>query len=133
MAGKGFMRNINLSIIFITVFVLLLVAIFKLFGNAGRGLGEDDIGPLKEVNSSTNGNFQFVGLPANAPTIYRDAQMPHKYWGVCGNCHIVMPDVAISRTARMPHKYRGVCSNCHTVVSQGPGSASLPIRPGTGQ
>lgn len=130
---KGFMRNINLSIILITVFALLLVAIFKLLGNAGTGLGEDDIGPLREANSNNSRNFQFIDLPASAPTIYRDARMLHQYRGVCGNCHIVMPDVAISRTARMPHDYRGVCSNCHTIVNQEPRAGSPFIRPGTGQ
>ncbi|MBF0217210.1 MAG: hypothetical protein HQL30_09495 [Candidatus Omnitrophica bacterium] len=51
-----------------------------------------------------------------APPIFRDAIMPHAFRGVCENCHIVRPDIAIQSTAQMPHGYRGVCSNCHLII-----------------
>jgi len=54
--------------------------------------------------------------PVKAPPIFRDALMPHRFRGVCENCHIVKPDIAISSGAIPPHEYRGVCSNCHTIL-----------------
>ncbi|MBF0384261.1 MAG: magnetochrome domain-containing protein [Candidatus Omnitrophica bacterium] len=67
----------------------------------------------------SNGNFTNVALTNtvnSAPPIFRDALMPHKFRGVCENCHIVKPDIAIPATAQMPHEYRGVCSNCHKIL-----------------
>ena len=63
---------------------------------------------------------QMVALtqPIKAPPIFRDAVMPHRFRGVCENCHIVQPDIAIPSNAIMPHAYRGVCSNCHTILRQ---------------
>ncbi|MFC1736363.1 PDZ domain-containing protein [Candidatus Hydrogenedentota bacterium] len=51
-----------------------------------------------------------------APEIFRDAAMPHAYRGVCSNCHVIRPDIAIGSSAQMPHQYRGVCSNCHVIM-----------------
>lgn len=64
------------------------------------------------------GPGQAVALtqPVKAPPIFRDAVMPHKFRGVCENCHVVNPDIAISSSAVPPHAYRGVCSNCHTIL-----------------
>ena len=50
------------------------------------------------------------------PQIFRDAVMPHQFRGVCENCHIVNPDIAIPASAQLVHEFRGVCSNCHTIL-----------------
>ncbi|MBF0386916.1 MAG: hypothetical protein HQL20_03575 [Candidatus Omnitrophica bacterium] len=55
--------------------------------------------------------------PLSPPPIFRDAQMLHQFRGVCENCHVVNPDIAIpAATAQVPHNFRGVCSNCHTIL-----------------
>ncbi len=54
--------------------------------------------------------------PVAPPPIFRDAVMIHKFRGVCENCHIVKPDIAIPASATQMHAFRGVCSNCHTIL-----------------
>ena len=64
----------------------------------------------------------FQGTMTAAPPIFRDAQMPHEYRGVCSNCHVINPDIPIRANAQMPHEYRGVCSNCHVISQTGAGT-----------
>lgn len=62
------------------------------------------------------GGFQQVAA-MQPPPIFRDAVMLHQFRGVCENCHVVNPDIAIpASTAQVPHGFRGVCSNCHTIL-----------------
>lgn len=63
-----------------------------------------------------NQGFQQVAA-MQPPVIFRDAVMLHQFRGVCENCHVVNPDIAIpASTAQVPHGFRGVCSNCHTIL-----------------
>lgn len=69
------------------------------------------------ANAGQGGQLAAFQTTNAAPAIFRDAQMLHEFRGVCENCHVVMPDIAIKANAQLPHSYRGVCSNCHTIVN----------------
>jgi hypothetical protein len=66
--------------------------------------------------------FQLQKTTTLGSPIFRDAQMPHEFRGVCENCHEVKPDIPIKASAQLPHTYRGVCSNCHAIVGTAAGA-----------
>ncbi|MBF0594557.1 MAG: hypothetical protein HQL22_06285 [Candidatus Omnitrophica bacterium] len=64
---------------------------------------------------------QVAGTALTPPPIFRDAVMLHPFRGICENCHVVRPDIAIpAGTTQVPHGFRGVCSNCHTILGLQP-------------
>ncbi|MBF0479906.1 MAG: hypothetical protein HQL26_10530 [Candidatus Omnitrophica bacterium] len=69
--------------------------------------------------ATTGGQQVAFTQPTSAPPIFRDSVMGHRFRGVCENCHIVSPDIAIPMsTTKAPHDYRGVCSNCHVILKK---------------
>ncbi|MHC4544793.1 MAG: trypsin-like peptidase domain-containing protein [Planctomycetota bacterium] len=71
----------------------------------------------------------FAQMEAAQP-IQPGALRPHRYMGMCTNCHVFMQsggqlptdagDILpnpppITRNAKAPHRYRGPCATCHTV------------------
>lgn len=76
-----------------------------------------------QANNNTWGVSTVAAVGQTAPPpIFRDAVMPHRFRGVCENCHIVKPDIAIPASAQPAHAYRGVCSNCHTILGLNAGA-----------
>lgn len=85
--------------------------------------GDPALGQQQPILDQNQGftNIAFGGQKT-PPQIFRDAVMPHQFRGICENCHIVNPDIAIPASAQLVHEYRGVCSNCHTILGLNAGA-----------